>query len=299
MAGGSNDSVGGAVRPIASSIAPTRIGDPMDTTELARPVVVGVDGSQAALDAVRWAVDEAVGRSVPLRLVHATGVTPRVDQSDDEFRLEREYAETALRAASAAAQSAGREVKLETEILWGSPDSELVTESHGASMVCVGSVGIGAIANVLLGSTAVTVSMQAQCCVAVLRRGARPAPNGSVAVATDGTPDSDGVVIGALDEARLRGCPVVVVGVRRWESHAPSYDELDRRTAQLADRYPDVRTKVVATDGGIVRYLTHQRDDDIEMVVVGSADADAVADMVGPHDTLFGRDKGHSVLVVR
>lgn len=271
----------------------------MDTTHLPRPVVVGVDGSQAALDAARWAVDEAVERSVPLRLVHATGVTPRFDQSDDEFRLEREYAETVLRAAAAAARSTGREVKVETEILWGSPDSELVTESHGASMVCVGSVGIGAIADVLLGSTAVTVSMQAQCCVAVLRGDARPAPNGSLAVAMDGTPDSDSVVIGALEEARLRGCPVLIVGVRRWESHAPSYDGLDWRTAQLADRYPDVRTKVVATDGGIVRYLTHQRDDEIDMVVVGTADADAVADIVGPHDTLFAHDRRHSVLVVR
>lgn len=166
-------------------------------------------------------------------------------------------------------------------------------------MVCVGSVGIGAIANVLLGSTAVTVSTRAQCCVAVLRGGARPAPNGSLAVATDGTPESDGVVTGALDEARLCGRPVVIVGVRRWESHAPSYDGLDRRTAQLADHYPDVRTKVVATDGGIVRYLTQQRDADIDMVVVGSADADAVADIIGPHDALFDRDRRHSVLVVR
>ena len=39
-----------------------------------RPVVVGVDGSQAALDAALWAADEAVDRSAPLRLVHAIGV---------------------------------------------------------------------------------------------------------------------------------------------------------------------------------------------------------------------------------
>ncbi|MCV7268312.1 universal stress protein [Mycobacterium doricum] len=116
----------------------------MDTT--CGPVVVGVDGSQAALDAVTWAVDEAVERSVPLRLVHATGVTPQADQSPDDYRLEREYAETVLRAASTAERSAGRDVKVETEILWGSPESELVAESRGAEMVCVGSVGIGAIA---------------------------------------------------------------------------------------------------------------------------------------------------------
>lgn len=269
----------------------------MDTT--CGPVVVGVDGSQAALDAVTWAVDEAVERSVPLRLVHATGVTPQADQSPDDYRLEREYAETVLRAASTAARSAGRDVKVETEILWGSPESELVAESRGAEMVCVGSVGIGAIANVILGSTAVTVSTQGQCRVAVLRRDAIPSPNGWLAVASDATPESESVVIGALEEARLRGSPVVVVGVRRWQSLEPSYDELDRRTTYLAHRYPGVRTKVVSTDGDIVRYLAHQRDDDVHMVVVGTADAEAVVDIVGPHGTMFGGVRRHSVLVVR
>ena len=33
-------------------------------------VVVGVDGSTAALRAALWAVDEAVSRDIPLRLMH-------------------------------------------------------------------------------------------------------------------------------------------------------------------------------------------------------------------------------------
>ena len=42
------------------------------TQELrARPVVVGVDASQAALRATRFAAEEATRRSVPLRIVHA------------------------------------------------------------------------------------------------------------------------------------------------------------------------------------------------------------------------------------
>ncbi|HEY1972564.1 MAG TPA: universal stress protein, partial [Pseudonocardia sp.] len=42
-------------------------------------VVVGVDGSTAALDAVRWGVDEAARRGGGLRLVHAIAV-PTTDQ---------------------------------------------------------------------------------------------------------------------------------------------------------------------------------------------------------------------------
>jgi hypothetical protein len=42
--------------------------------EETRPVVVGIDFSDAALTAAQWAVDEVVDRQVPLRLVHTTGV---------------------------------------------------------------------------------------------------------------------------------------------------------------------------------------------------------------------------------
>ena len=38
-----------------------------------RTVVVGVDGSDSALDAVRWAAREADRRRLPLRVVHAFG----------------------------------------------------------------------------------------------------------------------------------------------------------------------------------------------------------------------------------
>ncbi len=35
---------------------------------VAASVVVGVDGSRAAVDAALWAVDEAIARDIPLRL---------------------------------------------------------------------------------------------------------------------------------------------------------------------------------------------------------------------------------------
>ncbi len=45
-----------------------------DTREHA--VVVGVDGSESALRAVRWAAHEAVRRGAPLRLVHVCHLAP-------------------------------------------------------------------------------------------------------------------------------------------------------------------------------------------------------------------------------
>ena len=44
----------------------------MAMTQQDGSVVVGIDGSQAALDAATWAVAEAVSLGVPLRLVHVS-----------------------------------------------------------------------------------------------------------------------------------------------------------------------------------------------------------------------------------
>ncbi|MGW3045594.1 universal stress protein, partial [Kitasatospora sp. NPDC001159] len=43
----------------------------MNGFETRHPVIVGVDRSEASHWAVRWAADEAAGRHLPLRLLHA------------------------------------------------------------------------------------------------------------------------------------------------------------------------------------------------------------------------------------
>ena len=51
----------------------------------ASAVIVGVDGSQAAANAVQWAIDEAISRDVPLRIVHVAGVE---EQPADDVQRE-------------------------------------------------------------------------------------------------------------------------------------------------------------------------------------------------------------------
>ena len=54
-------------------------------------VVIGVDGSAAALRAALWAVDEAASRDIPLRLVHALDGE---DLDPDDAARKRATAET-------------------------------------------------------------------------------------------------------------------------------------------------------------------------------------------------------------
>ncbi|MGE5696200.1 MAG: universal stress protein [Candidatus Sericytochromatia bacterium] len=231
-------------------------------------VVVGVDGSRAAVAAAKWAVVEAVSREVPLRLVHVADVEP-VSPS------------AALRDASAAIAQMGRAVTVETATLSGGADAALVEESLSAAILCVGSTGIGRMARMFLGSTAAALAERAHCPVAVIRDGIDLAPSdGWIAVPITDDFDNDAVVHLAMQEARLRGAPVVALGSQT-------------RLSRWAQRYPDVRVRCVDAGSEVAGYL-ETTDEPIAFVVVGHGDIRDVPRIIGPHNR-----PGRSVLVVR
>lgn len=267
-----------------------------------RPVVVGVDGSDAALAAALWAVDEAVDREAPLRLVHAIGVVRNPSIPFDFDRPEIGYGEGALRAASSAVTSTGKTVKVETDKLWGSPDTALIAESKTAAMLCVGSAGIAWVAGRLLGSTAASVAEKARCSVVVVPR--RPenvvtATSDWVVVAVDDRPGNDLVVARALDEARLRHAPVLAVGTRRNAMSAVTYDELDRRVTGWRRDHPGVHIYPVSTDAGLAQFLAENPEERVQLAVIGAADANQVRPIVGLHDRALVTHAQCSVMVVR
>lgn len=267
-----------------------------------RPVVVGVDGSQAALAATLWAVDEAVDRDVPLRLVHAIGVVRDPSIPFDVYRPEIQYGETALRTAASAVAATGKTVKVETDILWDSPDAALIAESRTAAMVCVGSVGIGWVASRLLGSTAATLAEKAHCPVVVVRL--RPetlvtATPDWVVVGVDNRAGNGLVVAHALEEARLRDAPVLAVGTWTNALGALTFDELEHRVTQWRRDHPEVHIYPVSAEAGLARFLAENPEERVQLAVVGAADADQIQPIVGPHDRAVVAHAKCSVMVVR
>jgi nucleotide-binding universal stress UspA family protein len=264
------------------------------------PVVVGVDGSDAAVNAAIWAIDEANSRDVPLRIVHVTHIEGAEATPGDSFRLEVQYAESSLRAATAAVEATGKPVKIETDILWGSPDIALIDESRNAALICVGSVGIGAIARELWGSTAASLAEKAYCPVAIIRTPRNAPTSGSdwIVVVVEDRADNESVIEHAMDEARLRGAPVLAVGVRQEDLDATPFDTLDRLVEKWKQRYPDVHVHAVTTRAGVARFLAENTDKSVQLAVVGGADADHVAEIVGPHSHPIVPHGECSVLVV-
>ncbi len=251
--------------------------------KISAPVVVGVDGSEAAINAAKWAIDEAISRDVPLRMVYVTHVEEEVP--DDASRLDPDYAESSLRAATAAVEATGKPVKIETDVLWGSPDTALINESRNATMVCVGSNGIGAIAGKLWGSTAASVAEKAYCPVAVIRypHTAPASESDWIVVVVEDHADNESVIEQAMEEAQLREAPVLAVGAwQRYLGEIP-YDRLDRRIEKWAKTYPGVHIQPVATRASVTQFLSENRKESVQLVVLGSTLAADVAKIVGPH----------------
>ncbi len=266
------------------------------------PIVVGIDGSQGAIRAAEWAIDEAVSRDVPLRLVAVIPkqAEPAPLESVGNVRMELEYAETALRVASAAVTANAHPVKVETAVLRGDNASALITESLDAEMICVGSVGIGHVARAILGSTAADLAEGAHCPVAIIRSGQhRPKPDSPlIVVAVNDSPGNDDVVECAVKEAQLRNAPVLALGVWRQDRGEMRHDELDRRVRAWQQRYPDVQFHAIATRTGIADYLDVS-DSRIQLAVIGGVDTDQVTNLVGPHSHPILGHAECSVLVVR
>lgn len=93
-----------------------------------KTIIVGIDGSHAAITAALWGVDEAISRAVPLRLV---SVIKPTHPSPDDYDRDLAHAERSLREAQSAVEAAGKLVKIETDIPRGPAGPVLVEASRG------------------------------------------------------------------------------------------------------------------------------------------------------------------------
>jgi nucleotide-binding universal stress UspA family protein len=271
-------------------------------------VVVGVDGSRNAVTAALWAVDEAVQRDTPLRLLSVIDSNDHAVGSDSAARAVA-AAENALRGALVAIESTGKPVKVETETLQGSPTNILLEVSRAAAMLCIGAVGRKHAAKGRLGSTAAALATRAHCPVAIIRgydpSGTEP---GAIVVEMDNSVDGEVVLQRGINEALLRNAPLTVIAVWRatftdvHDGHAVAEQnrqlqaQLNRRLACSTRRHPRLDISPVAVHGSLLNYLTRQKNS-IQLVVVDRRRAHGVAEMIGPTSYAALHDTQCSVLV--
>lgn len=220
-----------------------------------KPIIVGVDGSGAALCAAEWAVTEAAMRGSALRIVY---ITPRThDGPYDPTNFDAGYGHEVLATARRAAVARDSTVPIQTTVLEGRLSRVLIDLSDSAELVVVSSMGIGYLAEMVLGSTAEALSRHSRCPVAVVRVSSRhtAARRGSVVAVVDpAEPPAPAVIDAAYFEARLHGVEVVIARVLRprpWDrsNRDESADTVDDLIAARAHTFAPVSARSIAVDG--------------------------------------------------
>lgn len=139
-------------------------------------VVVGVDGSAAADQALLFAAHEAQLRRAVLRIVTTHDLTPMTygyAGGFDLLPLQEGMRASADRLVAAAAQTvatctASSPVPVQTVVRQGRASHVLLEAAEGAALLVVGARGAGALTRLMMGSTSTEVLHQARVPVAVV-----------------------------------------------------------------------------------------------------------------------------------
>ena len=139
-------------------------------------IVVGVDHSEAAKAALRFALEEAKLREATLRVVHAwqygyigaTGPEGAYPAVGGDIKELRDGAQTTLEETLREAIPETDTVEIERRVVEGRPAAVLVDESRGADLLVVGSRGHGGFTGLLLGSVSQQCAQHATCPVVIV-----------------------------------------------------------------------------------------------------------------------------------
>ncbi len=257
-------------------------------------ILVGVDGSPAALAAVRWAAHAAALRNAPLALVHVVDdpvpgwlrVTAFGFRRWQEKRA-RQFIESAIKVAEESTGERGP-VQIEGKLLHSAVVPTLVALSKEVEMVAVGYRRHGgALARNFPGSVSSALVYHGHCAVAVIRdedATTNDAARGPVLVGIDGSPASEAATAIAFEEACQRGVDLValhawtdpgVSGSKRfqdakWDAQLAEEEEtLAERLAGWHERYPSVGVHRRIEIGDPAHWLI-KASERAQLLVVGS-----------------------------
>ncbi len=233
------------------------------------PLVVGTDGSDAALRAVDWAADEAALRGAPLRIVYAS-LLAHYEEVVSSVRTSRAsgsvFTQHIVASASERCERRHPDVAVSADILAEDPAEGLLGEGSNALAIVVGNRGRGELAALLLGSVSLSVAARAQCPVIVVRSDEAKPDNGDrwIALGVGDRGTAKETVDFAFTEAALRGARVAAV--HAWRSPTPPADTgqvddarqvaqreaeawMDEALRDATAKHPEVRVRREVVEG--------------------------------------------------
>ncbi|MFC9786680.1 universal stress protein [Rhodococcus sp. NPDC127528] len=291
-----------------------------------KPIVVGVDGSESASEAVVWAARTAAARALPLLLVSVVHVPayyytePYLARGygDELTNAGRAHLDGAAVLAKEAAEDVG-DLTVDTKLHEGRIAEILLQYSPTAAMIVLGSRGLGEFTGAVLGSVTRSVAAHSTAPVAVIRGrtlDGRPPTEGPVVVGVDGSEVSEAALAAAFEEASARRAPLIAVNVWSDVSVQPSLGAtaddphwsaiqaaeeavLSERLAGWIEQYPDVSVQRVVGRDRPVRVLSDYSER-AQLLVVGSHGRGGFKGMLlGSTSTALMNSADCPVLIVR
>lgn len=274
-----------------------------------RPILVGLDGSENSESAMWWAVDIAVESKRNLRLLTCYSLPAMVGLgvsagyvgpllTSEEIRESDALHRSELESMKSKIIATHPDLVIETFLDQGSPVMALLKASEDASMIVIGTKGVGSGHALLMGSVSYAVAHRAECPVVLVPEDAKRTANGRVVVGIDGSK-------GALDAANWalhfaedmhRNLELITAWHYPYSAMSPEFgvmsgpdiDEL--RLAMLRDARKLVN-----------RVKKHLSDDEgsrvsISAEVIEGSAADALVEHTTPQDILVVGSKSHSLI---
>lgn len=270
------------------SAIPGRGGEPSDN---AAPVVVGVDGTSAALRAARWAGAVADHLAAPLHIVTAEPYQ-RYDYSDAaaavraaELDEHREAAGAILKSAAEAVRCDHPGLVVTTSSVSEPADEALAAAGSHARLVVLGSDDVTATGALLIGSATLATVAHATCPIVAWRGESTMPTTQPVVVGVDGSTSDGGALGTAFELAARLGAPLRAI--HSWTRSAPGanlavpylfdwnsleenqWRHLDELIEPWRGRYPRVNVTRICVPGKPSRALVEHAAD-AQLVVVGS-----------------------------
>jgi nucleotide-binding universal stress UspA family protein len=224
---------------------------PTDTAEAATPpredppareVVVGVDGSECGLRAVRWAAHEAALRQAPLRIVHAASYLGRRGVAGAR-PPELDRARHITGQGFTVARQAEHDLQVSTEVVPGDPVGTLLRAAAASQLVVLGSSTTGAADELVLAPVAARLAARSPQPVVIVprRRSGTPEDRPVAAVLGIGDlQDDEAVAAFAATAARRAGVPLTLLQTRRPGRGEPGWvDDL----GEWSRREPDLEVR--------------------------------------------------------
>lgn len=265
-----------------------------ENSEKNRPlIVVGVDGSDDGLRAVRFGTGVALRRDGELMLVNAVDDTLMAGAWGVVYDPDvlQQAGVTANTQAKATALEAGLpEDRIRTEVVMGPPGGVMSRLSEVADLVVVGRRAASGLERMFVGSTSVAVVANASCPVVVISAAAHPNPvgqKGVIGVALQATPGSESTLNAAFaqcerykDHLEIIHAVQPPVGIFAKKLTPAQLEEqvrfaqggIEALAAKTAENYPGIAYSVHVAIDTPINFLV-SRSQNYDLLVLGQGDS--------------------------